>query len=488
MDLIIIIVFIVLILSCMIAAYVPYELQPLATQAGFSKFSLRFFLLRIQKVPIKYLFEQYIKLIDSDIDIEFEELKKYWSAKPDKLESTINIIINAKNAGLEIPVNEIDKYNLNETNSLSFFSVLKKLEKLEIKFSDSEIFELINSEIDIDSYFTCIVNAKKHNIDLTEYDINKIDTEEINTYINNIEKVIKLGNKPDLINESNFSWETKNILLNNILQVNQLNINISEKELIEIYKLEINTTEYIKAVELLQSEKFEGISQENIKEHFIKGGNSAVVLDSLLFAKANKTEIEPSVLFKIDLDKNTNLQDIIKKAVIPYEIDLPDTSPVVLQDGIQIIPKIKLSIKNNIKTYSSYVDKSSFFNTINEILISELLNFKTYQDVLSNIKIIVSNILKQISEKQKASDNIPFYITNLKIIDIDINADTLADLKEKENKAKKEDARLKILEANAKLQENMSEALKNGSMSFKDYQKEKHIFGSFDNEELPYSD
>ncbi len=33
-----------------------------------------------------------------------------------------------------------------------------------------------------------------------------------------------------------------------------------------------------------------------------------------------------------------------------------------------------------------------------------------------------------------------------------------------------------------------SKALKNGSMSFKDYQKEKHIFGSFDNDELPYSD
>ncbi len=96
MDLIIIIVFVILILSCMITAYVPYELQTLAKQAGFSKFSLRFCLLRIQKIPVKYLFEQYIKLTDSDIDIEFEEFKKYWSEKPEKLENTIKIILNAK--------------------------------------------------------------------------------------------------------------------------------------------------------------------------------------------------------------------------------------------------------------------------------------------------------------------------------------------------------------------------------------------------------
>ena len=238
----------------------------------------------------------------------------------------------------------------------------------------------------------------------------------------------------------------------------------------------------------MQTEKFDTINQEDIKDHFIKGGNAAIVLESLLYAKANNTELSPSVLFKIDLVDSNNLQDIIKKAIVPYEIDLPEESPTVLQDGIQIIPKIRLSVKNNINSNPSYIDETSYFNNINDIITSELLNFKLYQDVLSNLKNIVTNTLNQIYSIEKKTENIPYFVTNFKIIDIDINSDTLANLKQNQNKANEEEAKIQLLNAKAKLQENMSEALKNGSMSFKDYQKEKHIFGTFDNDELPYTD
>ena len=200
----------------MITAYVPYELQPLAKQAGFSKFSLRFCLLRIQKIPVKYLFEQYIKLTDSGIDIEFEDLKQYWTEKPDKLENTIKIILNAKSAGLEIPFNEIEKYNLNDTNSSSFFSVLKKLENHKLTFSQAEIFELINSNINIDLYFETLLNAKKFGIDITQQNIKEFNIEELNKYIDNLNKAKSINYNPKYITEKTISWGEKNILLSNL--------------------------------------------------------------------------------------------------------------------------------------------------------------------------------------------------------------------------------------------------------------------------------
>jgi len=486
MDLIIIIVFVILILSCMITAYVPYELQPLATQAGFSKFSLRFCILRLQKVPIKYLFEQYIRLVDANISVEFEDFKKYWYAKPDRLENTINIILNAKKAGIEIPFNEIEKYNLTEDNSLKFFSVLRKLEKNKINFSQNEIFTLINSDFDIDTYFTTLENAAKFNIDITTIDNNEINLEEINIYLNTLQKAKSLKIDFNSISEKDISWKAKNTILSNLIEVNQSNINISEEEIFELYNSGVNTDDYIKAIELLNSNTFENTDNEQIKNHFIKGGNSKEVLEAILFAKANNTEIATSLIFKLDLENKENIKDVVKKAVIIQEIDVPETSPIILQDGLQVTPKIKLSVKENLNANSLYVDKNAFFNKINDLISSKILDYKNYSEVLGNLKTISEQTLKELNKDTEVSTQ-AFFINNIKITDIQINADTLSELKNAELKEKEQEAKLNLIKAKAKFQEDMAEAVKKGNISFKDYQKEKHIFGSFDDGELPYS-
>jgi len=488
MDLIIIIVFVILILSCMITAYVPYELQPLASKAGFSKFSLRFCLLRFQKVPIKYLFEQYVKLTDINIPVEFEDFKQYWSSKPEKLENTIKILLNAKNAGIDIPFNKIDEYNLTEKNSLKFFSVLRKLEKNNLNFSQNEIFALINSDFDIDTYFSTLEKATKFNIDISTINNNEINLEGINIYLNTLQKAKSLKINFNSISEKNISWKAKNTIVSNLIEVNQLNINISEDEIIELYNSGINTNDYIKAIELLQTEKFEGISNEQIKSHFIKGGNSKEVLEALLFAKVNNAKISSSLVFKIDLEKDESIKKLIKKAVIPQEIDVPEGSPIILQDGLQVIPKIQIYAKDNLNVHSAFVDKQNYYNKINNLIYNKILTYKTYNDVLSNIKDITQNTLNELNKYDNNFEKQAFFITNIKIIDIKINTDTLLKIKNAELKGKEKEAKLKLLNAKAKFQDDMSEAIKKGNISFKDYQKEKHIFGSFDNDELPYSD
>lgn len=472
----------------MLTAYVPYELQPLAAQAGFSKFSLRFCILRLQKTPIKYLFEQYIKLVDANISVEFEDFKKYWSTKPDKLENTINIILNAKNAGIDIPFNEIEKYNLTEENSLKFFSVLKKLEENKMKLSQNEIFALINSNFDIDAYFLTIENTAKFNINISKIDTKKINLEEINEYLKTIQKAKNIGIDYSPISEKDISWKAKNIILSNLITINQLNINIPETEIFNLYFAGVNTNDYIKAIELQKSNKFENIDNEQIKTHFISGGNSKEVLEAILFARANNTEIDTSLIFKLDLEnKNESIKDIIKKAVIVQEINIPAASPIVLQDGLQIIPKIKLSVKENLNSKSLYIDKQGFFNKINDLISDEILNYKTYKEILNNIKTISEKVLSELNKDNNIEQQI-FSVKNIKITDIQVNADTLSELKKIELNEKEKEAKLNLIKAKTKFQEDMAEALKNGNISFKDYQKEKHIFGSFNDGELPYTD
>ena len=66
------------IIPSMIVSYIPNELHTAAKKAGFGKFSLRFLILKLQKIPVNYLFTENEKLVDKNIHIEFDELKNIW--------------------------------------------------------------------------------------------------------------------------------------------------------------------------------------------------------------------------------------------------------------------------------------------------------------------------------------------------------------------------------------------------------------------------
>ena len=197
MDFLIIIVFIIIILVSMIMAYITYDLQVLAGKAGFSKFSLRYFILKVQKIPVKYLFEQYEKLDNTNVSIDFDDLKKYWESKPDEIENIIDILIKADKFGINAELNDIESYNLSEKNSERFYTVLNKITERKEDFPKEKIKRLINSDINIDSYFDICEKAKKIGIKINDQDFDNNELQIIQDYTETFLRVIKLGIETD---------------------------------------------------------------------------------------------------------------------------------------------------------------------------------------------------------------------------------------------------------------------------------------------------
>ena len=472
----------------MIMSYVPYDLQHLAKKAGFSKFSLRFLLLKLQKIPVKYLFEQYEKIVDNKIDIEFDELKKYWDTKPENFETIVKIIINAGKTNIEINLDDIENFDLSENNFERFFSILKKTSQENLNLSQENILELVNSDIDLDKYFEIADKAKEIQLNISQNRLEQNDLQEIELYIKNLIKAEKAGiNKNHkLLDNSKLSWKEKNLLLNDLILIKQKNIDISDDELTEIYKLGINTHEFIKSVEISQRNKISNLDKDKISDHYLKGGDVFKVINALEYAISNNTQIPINDLFELDLNKDINFDIAIDQAVNPFDAEVNPPIYHVLKDGLQVSPKILVSVKKKININSSASDEKNLFYKINEKISDELLKFDSHKDVLNNLKSISENVLNDLKEEKSESYHNTFEILKIKIADIEIKADKLAGIKDMQAKEKEAEAKLNLLEAKRKFNEDMAEALKEGKISFKDYQKEKYIFNTDAGNDLPY--
>ncbi|MCD4793629.1 MAG: flotillin-like FloA family protein [Bacteroidales bacterium] len=488
MDFIIIILFIILISALMITAYVPYELHSLAKKAGFSKFSLRFLILKLQKIPIKYLFEQYEKIVDNKIDIEFDELKKYWGSNPENFETTVKLIINGGKSNLKITTEDIENFNLSENNSERFFSVLKKINNENLNLSQEKILELVNSDTDIEKYFEIAGQAKEIQLDISQNQLDQNNLQEIELFIKNYIKAEKTGVSKEhkLLNDSKISWKERNLLLNSLILIKQKDIDISDDELSEVYKSGINFYEYIKSVDTAQRNNIPDLDKTEITNHYFKGGDVFRVINAFEFAKANNTQISVNDLLELDLNRDINFDKTIDQAVIPFDLKVNPPVYIVLKDGLQISPNISVSVKKkiNINSFISY--EKNLFYKINEKFSDELLKFKSHTEVLKNLKSISENVLNDLKTEKTESYHKTFEILKIKITDIEIKADKLAEIKDIQAKEKETEAKLNLLKSKKKLNEDMAKALKKGKISFKDYQKEKYIFNTEDENDLPY--
>jgi|GEM_PF-3307465 uncharacterized protein YqfA (UPF0365 family) len=487
MDIIIITIFLAFTLLCLIYSYVPNELQSLANIAGFSKLSLRFGILRLQKIPVKLLFEEYSKLKQHDINIDFDDFNKIWKTGEENIHQITNILIKAKQKGLNISLSEIETYNLNNTNSENYYKILQNSQHFNLHISSEEILDLLRSDFDSDTYFKIYSASKQLNLNINRSEIFKSDFQSALKYIETVKTAVEMNLEYNFIQQSEFNFKEKTDLLINFIEINKHNIAISNDELIEFTKNKLNLNDFIDAIKLIRTNNLDPISNEQIKNHFQKGGNPKQVLESFLYLNANNINLSPETLFTIDLKQKGNLTDIIKKTVIPFDSEPINISAVILKDGLTIIPKIVLSLKEKIETVNNYFDENIFFMSISEIIRKEFLKFNSYEDLLKNLNSFSENAINKINTDYKNIENSRFILNEIKIIDLKTEENTTSKINKENIRLKTEEFKLKKAETELKLSEEIADAFKKGKISLKDYQKEKYIFGSDTEGELPYT-
>jgi hypothetical protein len=115
-----------------------------------------------------------------------------------------------------------------------------------------------------------------------------------------------------------------------------------------------------------------------------------------------------------------------------------------------------------------------------------MCNYKAYQDVLNDLTKVSNEITVELQGQLSDTNQQNILLESVKITDIELIADKLIAAKEVEAFEKENALKQKIAEDKKKFRDDLDRAYKTGEISYKEYQKEKYIFNSDDDSDLPY--
>ena len=181
-------------------------------------------------------------------------------------------------------------------------------------------------------------------------------------------------------------------------------------------------------------------------------------------------------------------------SVTPKVINTPNVAAVAA-DGIQLIAKARVTVRANISQLVGGAGEETILARVGEGIVSSIGSSKTHKEVLENPDKISKLVLERGLDSGTA-----FEILSIDIADIDIGKNigailqtdqAEADLKvaeakaeerramavaaEQEMIAKAQDARAKVILAEAKIPKAMAKAFKKGNLGILDYYKFQNI-------------
>ncbi len=416
------------------------------------------------------------------------------------IEKYAHAMIRAKKAGIEIDKDALNIHYLTDGDMEKLVSSMIKAEKAQIGITQKELVEHNIEGRDIGKIVKNIIKAKQAGLDVSPEEL--IDFHRIGGIPEDFVKALIIAKK-------------------NLLDINK-------KELEEHFLAGANVMEYVKARELIKFSPDLGVSIEDIDNHYLKGGDVLKTLFALSYAKKNNVPLNAAFAFKLDLVEAFDINEIVNWSVNPKIIEVTPSPTVVAKDGVQVTLKIRATIRGKIALFVKGSKEEVLFGRINEAVAEEIPKYKTYSEVLKGLNVISTNVLSRLqgqlktisqefdnkfeAEEEIAKINIKeeelnksssYEVLDIKIFDIVIGKDTLAEFKlhhaehakhmaevhleERISTAEAEEAEAKVrlIHAKAILQEGMAEAFKNGKMDTSLYLKEKYIFNAFDDEDTP---
>jgi uncharacterized protein YqfA (UPF0365 family) len=235
------------------------------------------------------------------------------------------------------------------------------------------------------------------------------------------------------------------------------------------------------------------LSANELETHYLAGGNVPLVIRALISADKANIDLDFKRATAIDL-AGRNVFEAVQTSVNPRVINTPPVAAVA-HDGIQLVAKARVTVKTNIAQLVGGAGEETIIARVGEGIVTSIGSSKSHKGVLENPDMISKLVLSKGLDAGTA-----FEILSIDIADIDVgenigaklqieqaNADLkVADAKaeerramaiatEQENRAKAEDARARVIEAQAQVPLAIAEALRNGNIGVMDYYKLQNI-------------
>ena len=220
------------------------------------------------------------------------------------------------------------------------------------------------------------------------------------------------------------------------------------------------------------------LNPNELEAHYLAGGNVTNVVHALVSAQKANIMLDFKMATAIDL-AGRDVFEAVQMSVNPKVINTPPVAAVA-KDGIQLIAKARVTVRANIKQLVGGAGEETVLARVGEGIVSSIGSAASHKIVLENPDSISRVVLEKGLDAGTA-----FEILSIDIADIAVGKNiaqakaeerrAMAVALEQENKAKAQDARAKVILAEAEVPLAMAEAFRNGNLGIMDYYKMKNI-------------
>ena len=220
------------------------------------------------------------------------------------------------------------------------------------------------------------------------------------------------------------------------------------------------------------------LNPNELEAHYLAGGNVTNVVHALVSAQKANIMLDFKMATAIDL-AGRDVFEAVQMSVNPKVINTPPVAAVA-KDGIQLIAKARVTVRANIKQLVGGAGEETVLARVGEGIVSSIGSAMSHKIVLENPDSISRVVLEKGLDAGTA-----FEILSIDIADIDVGKNiaqakaeerrAMAVALEQENKAKAQDARAKVILAEAEVPLAMAEAFRSGNLGIMDYYKMKNI-------------
>jgi uncharacterized protein YqfA (UPF0365 family) len=235
------------------------------------------------------------------------------------------------------------------------------------------------------------------------------------------------------------------------------------------------------------------LQRDELEAHFLAGGHVQKVVNALISADKANIELSFKTATAIDL-AGRDVLEAVQMSVNPKVIDTKQVAAVA-KDGIQLIAMARVTVRANIQQLVGGAGEETILARVGEGIVSSIGSADSHKAVLENPDSISKVVL------QKGLDSgTAFEILSIDIADIDIgknigaalqmdqaNADkniaqakaeerrAMAVAHEQEMKAKAQEAKANVIQAEAEIPKAIAESFRSGNLGIMDYYKFQNI-------------
>ncbi|MDF1524430.1 MAG: flotillin-like protein FloA [Trueperaceae bacterium] len=235
------------------------------------------------------------------------------------------------------------------------------------------------------------------------------------------------------------------------------------------------------------------VTQDQLEAHFLAGGNVDRVVDALIAADKARIALPFDRAAAIDL-AGRDVLDAVKVSVNPRVIQTPNVSAVA-KDGIELISTARVTVRANLERLVGGAGEETIIARVGEGIVSSIGSTDTHKKVLENPDLISKTVLAKGLDAGTA-----FEILSIDIADVNVGRNIGAELQtdqaeadkrvaqakaeerramavavEQENRARVEEMRAKVVEAEAEVPLAIASAFRSGNLGVMDYYNLRNI-------------